>query len=84
MGRPLIVHAVADPADVVITPRTGIASAGSVPGRTVRGAAWRWGLLLGLGWLIQAGLRMWFDPTAFTDSIEQLSHQAIAKLGKVL
>jgi hypothetical protein len=61
LGRPLIVHAVADPADVVITPRTGIASAGSVPGRTVRGAAWRWGLLLGLGWLIQAGLRVWFS-----------------------
>ncbi len=62
MARPLITPAVADPADV-ITFRTGTAPAGTgtAPGRTTRGAAWRWGLLLGFGWLVQAGLRMWFS-----------------------
>jgi hypothetical protein len=47
----LITHAAADPADAVT----------SGPGRTARGAAWRWGLLLGFGWLLQAGLRVWFS-----------------------
>jgi hypothetical protein len=65
----LITPAVADPADV-ITLRTDAAltgtgtapaGTGTAPGRTTRGAAWRWGLLLGFGWLIQAGLRMWFS-----------------------
>ena len=51
MGRPLATHAAADPADVIT----------SGPGRTARGAAWRWGLLLGFGWLVQAGLRVWFS-----------------------
>jgi hypothetical protein len=55
LGRPLIAHAVADPADVI----TSGTPAG--PGRTARGAAWRWGLLLGFGWLVQAGLRVWFS-----------------------
>jgi hypothetical protein len=40
---------------------TGSDLTGTAPGRTTRGAAWRWGLLLGLGWLIQAGLRVWFS-----------------------
>jgi hypothetical protein len=39
----------------------GSAAAGSGPGRSTRGAAWRWGLLLGVGWLVQAGLRVWFS-----------------------
>jgi hypothetical protein len=69
LARPLITPAVADPADV-ITLRTDAAltgtgtapaGTGTAPGRTTRGAAWRWGLLLGFGWLIQAGLRMWFS-----------------------
>jgi hypothetical protein len=70
LGRPLIRLAVADPADVV-TSRTaatsagrtaaGSALAGAVPGRATSRTAWRWGLLLGLGWLIQAGLRVWFS-----------------------
>ena len=55
MGRPLITHAAADPADVT----TSGTPAG--PGRSARGAAWRWGLLLGCGWLVQAGLRVWFS-----------------------
>jgi hypothetical protein len=29
-------------------------------GTGARRTAWRWGLLLGAGWLIQAGLRVWF------------------------
>jgi hypothetical protein len=55
LGRPLVTHAAADPADVI----TSGTPAG--PGRTARGRAWRWGLLLGFGWLIQAGLRVWFS-----------------------
>jgi hypothetical protein len=51
----LITHAAADPADVVTS------GTGAGPGRAARGAAWRWGLLLGFGWLIQAGLRVWFS-----------------------
>ena len=70
MGSPLIMPAVADPADVTTfltgtasadTAQTGTASGGTASAGTGRGAAWRWGLLLGLGWLIQAGLRMWFS-----------------------
>jgi hypothetical protein len=70
LGSPLIMPAVADPADVTTfltgtasadTAQTGTASGGTASAGTVRGAAWRWGLLLGLGWLIQAGLRMWFS-----------------------
>ena len=53
MGRPLITPAAADPA--------GVITSGTGPGRTTRGAAWRWGLLLGFGWLLQAGLRVWFS-----------------------
>ena len=72
MARPLITLAVAHPADVM-TLRTGTAPAsvapagtapertGTEPSRTARGAAWRWGLLLGFGWLVQAGLRVWFS-----------------------
>jgi hypothetical protein len=68
----LITLAVAHPADVM-TLRTGTVSAsvapagtapertGTEPSRTARGAAWRWGLLLGFGWLVQAGLRVWFS-----------------------
>jgi hypothetical protein len=68
----LITLAVAHPADVM-TLRTGTAPAsvapagtapertGTEPSRTARGAAWRWGLLLGFGWLVQAGLRVWFS-----------------------
>ena len=55
MGRPLITHAASDPADVVTS------GTGAGPGRTARAAAWRWGLLLGFGWLVQAGLRVWFS-----------------------
>ncbi len=70
MGRPLIRLAFADPADA-ITSRTGTASTGieltgaeltgTGPGRAPRRTAWRWSLLLGFGWLIQAGLRVWFS-----------------------
>jgi hypothetical protein len=55
LGRPLIAHAVADPADVIT------AGTGTGPGRTAGRATWRWGLLLGFGWLVQAGLRVWFS-----------------------
>jgi hypothetical protein len=43
------------------TKLTGTELTGTGPGRRTRGAAWRWGLLLGFGWLIQAGLRVWFS-----------------------
>jgi hypothetical protein len=43
------------------TELTGTELTGTGPGRTARGAAWRWGLLLGFGWLLQAGLRVWFS-----------------------
>src|ERR1700733_11754307 len=38
---------------------TGAELTGTGPARATRGTAWRWGLLLGFGWLIQAGLRVW-------------------------
>ena len=48
------------------TALAGTAPAGTAPALTAgtgtaRGTAWRWGLLLGLGWLIQVGLRVWFS-----------------------
>jgi len=75
LTRPLITPAVADRADVttlltgtasvgtasVGTASVGTASVGTTRTGTARGVAWRWGLLLGCGWLIQAGLRMWFS-----------------------
>ncbi len=48
------------------TAPTGTAQAGTLRTGTARRAAWRWGLLLAAGWLVQAGLRVWFSRAQFT------------------
>jgi hypothetical protein len=74
LARPLIIPVVAGPAAGATSgrasaARASIAWAGTVrtgstrarAGSSSRRVAWRWGLLLAVGWLGQAGLRVWFS-----------------------
>ena len=46
--------------------RVGLVRVGPVRAGTARRAARRWGLLLAAGWLVQAGLRVWFSRAQVT------------------
>jgi hypothetical protein len=71
LARPMNTPAIAGPADAGTTVGSGAAGTGAVRGGAVRAgtarlAARRWALLLVAGWLVQAGLRVWFSRAQVT------------------